>query len=157
MAKIEADPAGARPNHKFPGSARLTELVIAPNSDTARYLDMLNAGRVALQRCVGCRRCRFPIAPVCPYCHVTAFDWIASRGVGKVVSWVRYHRSYLPEFERVVPYVVLCVELAEGPRMFGRLADSVTEPRVGMSVSAIIEVWDDGGRTPAFVPAGESA
>jgi uncharacterized OB-fold protein len=54
-----------------------------------------------------------------------------------------------------VPYMVLCVELREGVRMFGRLADLKVEPRIGMKVSAIIERWMDGGRAPAFVVAHE--
>jgi uncharacterized OB-fold protein len=74
-----------------------------------------------------------------------------------VVSWVRYHRGYLPEFAALVPYVVLCVELAEGPRIFGRLAGDGVAPRIGMSVAAIVERWSDGGHAPAFVPAGEAA
>jgi uncharacterized OB-fold protein len=156
MARTKADLAGGLPTRKFPGDASLAGLVIASNSDTVYYHNMLKAGHMVLQRCAACRRCRIPIAPVCPFCHSTEFDRIGSRGTGTVVSWVRYHHSYLPEFEPLVPYVVLCVELAEGPRMFGRLADATAEPRVGMPVSAIIEIWDDGGRAPAFIPKAET-
>lgn len=68
-----------------------------------------------------------------------------------MVSWVRYHRSYLPQFERLVPYFVVCAQLEEGPRIFGRLADPSAEPHMDMTVSAIIEVWEDGGHALAFV------
>jgi uncharacterized OB-fold protein len=144
------------PKRKFPGGASLASLVIAPTSSTAHYHDMLKRGHITLQQCAACRRARVPIAPVCPWCHAGAFDWTSASGKGTVVSWVRYRRGYLPEFERLVPYVVLCIELAEGARMFGRLADAEAEPRIGMAVSAIIEEWDDGGCAPAFVPAGEA-
>ena len=143
------------PIRDFPGGSALAALVIPPSSSTRPYFDQLKTGKLALQRCSGCGRHRNPIAPVCPYCGSTSYEWVASEGKGVVVSWVRYLRSYLPEFERMVPYVVLCVELTEGARMFGRLADADLEPRIGMTVSVIIERWADGGHSPAFVADGE--
>ncbi len=140
------------PIREFPGGAALGALVIPPSSTTRPYVDNLKAGKLSLQCCSDCRRHRNPIAPVCPYCGSSAYEWTASEGTGSVVSWVRYPRSYLPEFERLVPYVVLCVELTEGVRMFGRLADTDAEPQIGMAVSAIIERWTDDGHAPAFVP-----
>jgi uncharacterized OB-fold protein len=141
------------PTRDFPGNAALAGLVVPPSTSTRPYVDHLTTGELALQRCSACGRHRHPIAPVCPYCGATTYEWHASSGKGIVVSWVRYPRSYLPEFEKLVPYVVLCVELEEGARLFGRLA-SDAEPSMGMKVSAIIERWTDGGHAPAFVPDG---
>jgi uncharacterized OB-fold protein len=150
MAEMATEPTLAI--RAFPGDAALGGLVIKPSASTRPYLEKLAAGQLTLQRCTRCGRCRNPIAPVCPYCGGMASDWSVSDGRGDVVSWVRYPRSYLPEFERLVPYVVLCVELAERVRMFGRLAETGIEPRIGMRVHAIIERWADGGLVPAFVP-----
>jgi uncharacterized OB-fold protein len=136
---------------KFPGKGGLAELVVPPTPDVQAYLDGLNSGKLLVQRCAGCRRARYPFAPVCPYCHATRSDWTACSGQGTIVSWTRYPRSYLPEFEQLVPYVVLCVQLDDGPRLFGRLAEPNVTPEIGARVFAIIEEWDDGGRAPAFV------
>jgi uncharacterized OB-fold protein len=52
-----------------------------------------------------------------------------------------------------MPYVVLSVELDEGARIFGRLADRELEPEIGMRVAAIVERWPGGEHVHAFVPA----
>ena len=143
----------ALPVRDFAGGTQLRGLVIPVSASTQPYFDGLEAGRLMLQCCLQCGRFRNPVAPVCPYCRASSFVWNAARARGLVVSWVRYTRSYLPQFESLVPYVVLTVELAERVRLFGRLADRDVEPRIGMNVAAIIERWADGGRTVAFVAA----
>jgi uncharacterized OB-fold protein len=71
-----------------------------------------------------------------------------------VHSWIRYHRTYLPQFEPLLPYVVLCVTLVEGPRIFGRLVDADRggpDPSPGMPVEVVFERWPDGGVVHAFM------
>jgi len=144
---------GVLPVRPYPGQAALERLVIPPSGSTRVYHVGLAAGRLMLQRCCACGRCRIPMAPVCPYCDGEEVDWIAASGQGHVVSFVHYTRAHLPEFEAVVPYTVLCVQLAEGPRMFGRLVGS-DAAQIGQDVAVIIEQWADGGRAPAFVGSG---
>ncbi len=107
-----------------------------------------------LQRCSTCDRARGHIGPVCPYCGGEPCSWQAASGAGAVHSWIRYHRSYLPEFEALLPYVVLCVTLEEGPRIFGRLIDAdggrTPDPFPGMPVHAVFERWPDNGVMHAF-------
>ncbi len=110
----------------------------------------LAEGVLRLQACSRCRRVRFPIAPVCPYCGGEVAEWRPLTGLGRVHSWARYHRAYVPAFEPLVPYSVLDVELDEGPRLFGRLADR-SAPRTGLRVRAIVERWPGGRFVPAFV------
>jgi uncharacterized OB-fold protein len=143
----------------FPGAGDPTRLLGPETEDAAPFLEGLRARRLVLQRCRACRRWRWPLAPVCPYCRSPELDWEELSGRGAVHSWVRYGRSYLPEFEPLMPYVVLSVALAEGPRMFGRLRARDLEPYIGMPVRAIVERFAGGGRMPAFVadPVGESA
>lgn len=143
----------------FPGTGDPTRLLPLENADIAPFTAGLRAGRLVLQRCRGCGRIRWPLAPVCPYCRSAELDWQELSGLGAVHSWVRYGRSYLPEFEPLMPYVVLSVALAEGPRMFGRLCDAGVEPYIGMPVRAIVERFAGGGRMAAFVAerVGESA
>lgn len=138
----------------FPGPAAAAALLPAhPSEDERPFYEGLDAGRLAVQHCSRCGRPRFPMAPVCPYCSDSAFDWRSVQAHGNVHSWVRYHRSYLPEFEPVVPYVVLTVELAEHLLMFGRLVEADTEPEEGMPVRAIVERWSDGRHVLAFTSA----
>ena len=145
----------ALPVRDFAGGTQLRGLVIPVSASTRPYFDGLEAGRLMLQCCSQCGRFRNPVAPVCPYCRASSFVWKASGARGSVVSWVRYARSYLPQFESLVPYAVLTVELAERVRLFGRLAERDVAPRIGMEVAGIIERWADGGRAVAFVAATE--
>lgn len=128
-------------------------LLPAVNADNAQYWEGLAAGELKVQKCDGCARPRYPIVPVCPYCTATDWSWIRLSGRGKIFSWVRYQRSYLPEFEDLVPYVVILAQLDEGVRMFGRLMDKLpdtTGVRINAPVETVIEKWPDGRCVPAF-------
>jgi uncharacterized OB-fold protein len=151
MAANRAD--GRLTVREFPGSGDPAYLLPPRTGDVAPFWDALREGRLTLQRCRDCGRARFPVAPVCPYCGGRSHDWQPLSGSGTVHSWIRYHRSYLPEFEPLMPYDVLCVALDDGPRMFGRLAGDAGDPWIGMPVQAIVERFPGGECVPAFVAA----
>jgi len=132
----------------FPGAGDPARLLPAPSAQSAPFWDALAEGRLIAQACGRCARARHPIAPVCPYCASGEFDWRTLTGAGFVHSWALYRRSYLPEFEPLMPYAVLCVSLDAGPRMFGRLAGGT--PAIGMRVQAIVERFAGGGYAIAF-------
>jgi uncharacterized OB-fold protein len=128
-------------------------LLPAVTADNKHYWDGLAQGELNVQGCSACRRLRYPIVPVCPYCGSTRWSWSTLCGTGRVFSWVRYHRSYLPEFEDLMPYVVITAELDEGVRMFGRLVDKLDlqeRVQIGTPVEVIVERWPDGRCVPAF-------
>lgn len=125
-------------------------LLPAVTPDNAPYWDALARGELTAQACTRCGRVRHPVAPVCPHCGATAWQWRTLSGRGKVFSWVRYHRGYLPEFADVMPYVVATIELDEGARMFARLIDQPANPKIGDPVSLVVERWPDGRCVPAF-------
>ena len=102
------------------------------------------------QHCDDCSRPRFPIAPVCPHCGATAWQWRGLTGKGHVFAWVRYHRSYLPEFADLVPYVVITAALEGGVRMIGRLLERDCQPKIGQPVAMLAERWPDGRCVPVF-------
>jgi uncharacterized OB-fold protein len=128
-------------------------------AQNAPFFDALRDGRLALQRCSSCGRMRATHGPVCPHCHSEEATWEPVGGQGTVHSWIRYSRSYLPDLEPLLPYIVLCVELAEGVRVFGRLreeAATLPDPHAGMPVEAIVERWSDGVAMYAFTRAERS-
>jgi uncharacterized protein len=133
---------------EFPGVGDPAYLLPPPSE----LLSALRDGRLVLQRCDACGRFRYPVAPVCPYCGGEALAWQELSGRGTVHSWARYHRPYLPEFEPLLPYAVLSVELEEGVRIYGRFADD-GEPEIGLAVQAIVERWPGGDCVHAFVRA----
>jgi len=142
----------------FPGAGDPTALLPPRHRENAAHRDALGEGRLVLQACDDCGRLRYPIAPVCPYCRGRGASWRECGGDGTVHSWARHRRGYLPEFEPLMPYDVVCVALAEGPRMIGRLAAAPGgaggDPWIGMPVRAIVERFAGGGHAVAFVAAG---
>ena len=132
----------------FPGGGDPARLLPAQSAESAPFWNALAQGHLMVQACDRCERARHPIAPICPHCGSAEFGWRALPGSGTVHSWARYHRSYLPEFEPLMPYVVLCVSLDEGPRMFGRLARG--EPAIDGRVQAVVERFVGGGCAIAF-------
>jgi uncharacterized OB-fold protein len=140
-----------------PVAAGLGHLLPPLTAQTAPFVDAQRDCRLALQRCNVCSRVRAPVGPVCPECRSGEASWETLSGRGAVHSWIRYARPYLPELEPLMPYVVLCVALAEGPRVFGRLREhpgALPDPYAGMPVEAVVEHWPDGVAMYAFIRAG---
>lgn len=127
-----------------------TDLLPALTVENTPFWDGLRAGRLVVQACGSCGVSRFPIAPICPNCGSDKVQWRELSGRGTIFSWVRYHRSYLPEFQDLLPYVVVLVQLENGPRMFGRLVGSSSDPTIDEAVALAIERWPDGRHVPVF-------
>ena len=83
----------------------------------APYWDGLAEGALRFQRCHACSHAWLPARAECPRCLQADNSWEDASGDAKLVSWVTYHTAYHPAFKERVPYTVLLVELAEGPRM----------------------------------------
>jgi uncharacterized OB-fold protein len=138
----------------FPGAGDPARLRAPANRSTEPHLDGLREGRLMLQRCARCERMRFPPGPVCPACSSEEHRWVRHDGQATVHSWIRYHRAYLPEYEPLMPYVVVCAQLRDGPRMFARLCEDPAEPAFGMELQAIVERCTGGECILGFVAAG---
>ena len=121
---------------------------ITPDSDP--FWGALAQGRLEVQACLHCGKLRFPVAPVCSHCGETVFRWQQLSGRGVIFSWVRYHRSFLPEFEDLLPYAVVTAQLDEGVRMIGRLLERDVKLKSGMSLSTMVEKWPSGRCVPVF-------
>ena len=137
---------------EFPGEGHASPLLPAPTADTAPFQAGLREGRLRLQRCAGCGRARYPVAPVCPWCATADHGWEDVDGAAELFTWVRYRRPFHPAFASLVPYVVVLAELTAGPRLFGRLREDAGQPRTGMALEAVVERWEDGACTLAFEP-----
>jgi uncharacterized OB-fold protein len=78
----------------------------------------------SLQSCDDCGEYRYPPAPICPNCLCMGYKWKPLSGTGKILSWVVFHKQYLPDYPP--PYNVVAVQLAEGPIVISNLVG--TEP-----------------------------
>jgi uncharacterized OB-fold protein len=85
----------------------------------APFWDFVQRHDLRLQRCSACGSFWYPPGPMCSRCLSNAWEWVALRGEGRLVSWVVFHRQYFPELP--VPYHVAAVETAEGPLLIANL------------------------------------
>jgi hypothetical protein len=106
--------------------------------------------RIELQRCTGCRALRWPPARVCPRCLGAAAEIAAMSGRGTVWSHARYERALHPGFAEAIPYVVLAVELEEGPLMIAALHGSEDGLRVGAAVEVVFTAVTPEVTLPEF-------
>jgi uncharacterized OB-fold protein len=107
-----------------------------------------------LQRCDDCGRFRYPPAPVCPDCLSEGAAWTRVSGRGTISTWVVFHKPYFESFAGDLPYNVIQVELAEGPRLTANLVGSAAgEIRVGMPVEVVFDDVTPEITLPRFRPA----
>lgn len=133
---------------EFPKDPRGLLPEVTPDSEP--FWNALKEGQLRVQACATCGRNRWPIAPVCPHCGATGFDWLDLSGKGTIFSWVRYRRSYLPEFEDVMPYVVVTGAIGPDVRMYGRLLATDRPVTIGAPIELVVERWPDDWFVPAF-------
>lgn len=128
------------------------------DAESAPYWDAAREHRLVLQRCTACDRHVFYPRGICPHCHGGPLDWVEASGGGVVHSFTVAHRPAGPAFAARTPYVVVLVDLDEGPRMLSNLhVDDVATVRVGQRV--VVDFEDVGDVTlPVFTLAsGEAA
>ncbi len=107
--------------------------------------------RLVVQRCAGCGAHRFPPRELCSGCLATASSWVDVSGRGEIFSFNVMHQIYHPAFAADVPYAVVVVKLAEGPKMISNLVDCpVNEIRIGMPVEAVFEAVSPDVTLPKF-------
>jgi uncharacterized OB-fold protein len=90
---------------------------------------------LVVQHCKACNHCQFYPRPLCLVCHSQELEWHQVSGRGTVYSLTTVRIPVLPELEP--PYVVVLVELDEGPRF---LANAASDLAIGQSVRL---VWRD--------------
>jgi uncharacterized OB-fold protein len=116
----------------------------APDADTIAFWRGLQEGRLLLQHCRQCRHVQYYQQATCRDCGSEQLEHRPARGRGKVHSFSVVHRAPGPAFKTDVPYAVLLVELAEGPRMIstftgGRPADVTFDMDVELAFDKVSE------------------
>jgi uncharacterized OB-fold protein len=118
--------------------------------------DSIRARRLCLPRCRACGAWQYPPGPGCPSCLGTDLEWRTVSGGATIVSWVVFHRQYLPAYP--APYNVIAVRLDEGPLMVSNLEGAPPENSwIGRRVRLTYATMPDGAVLPRFVLDGGGA
>lgn len=115
-----------------------------PGPINQEYYDGLNRHELLLQKCNDCSKFRFWPIEMCPYCNSFNYKWARCSGRGTVNSYTIQHGG-MP-----YPWVVLLVELEEGPRLVTHGLMSPEEVRIGMPVEVDYEKVSDEITLHAF-------
>ncbi|WP_244962936.1 Zn-ribbon domain-containing OB-fold protein [Nocardioides dongkuii] len=93
------------------------------NRDSQFFWDGTAAGELRIQHCPSCEALRFPPGPSCPRCGAFDQGYVVAAGTGTVFSYVVHRHPPVPGKE--LPIVLALVDLDEGVRMVGEVADAV--------------------------------
>jgi uncharacterized OB-fold protein len=123
--------------------------------ELAEFWRAAGEGRLLLRRCDDCGHPIWYPRAFCPDCGSLRTSWSQASGRGHVYSFTVVHRSTVPGYREVVPYVVAYVELAEGPRVLTNLVDcDPGDVRIGMAVSVVFHDAGAGMALFRFAPSG---
>jgi uncharacterized OB-fold protein len=119
-----------------------------PSALTAPYWDAAREGILKLQRCTRCGAFQHPPRRFCLACAgEPAFVEVSGRGT--VYSFTVVERALIAALRDHVPYVLVLVELEEGPRMLSLLRGGA-DPRIGLPVEVGFEAVTADLSLPVF-------
>jgi len=121
---------------------------------TAPYWQGAQRGHVMLQRCLDCRRVWHPPAPTCPGNPAHRIEWFAASGRGSLYSYTRVEHAVHPAVLAALPYLVVLVDLEEGPRLVCNIVDvDPAQLRAGLRVTLAAGPAAGGLELPVARPA----
>ncbi|HEX3650976.1 MAG TPA: OB-fold domain-containing protein [Pseudonocardiaceae bacterium] len=112
------------------------------------FWDGCAKGELRMQECSSCGHVRYPIQSLCPRCLAAEFTWRTLSGRGEVFAQAVYHRAFHPAYTADVPYNLVLVQLAEGPRMYSNVVDG--DVHVGDRLTVVFDEVADGIHLPRF-------
>jgi uncharacterized OB-fold protein len=128
------------------------------DAETQPFWEACKKGKLVLQRCGVCGHIRFPPTRFCPKCRSDSHEWIESKGLGRVFSWIVV-RHPVPRdiYAADVPYVVALVALDEGVRIPTNLVGVEPEAvEADMRVRVSFRAVTPDITLPLFEPVKES-
>jgi uncharacterized OB-fold protein len=128
--------------------------VPAITAEMRPFFEAAARNELRVQRCTACGTHRFPARAICSECLSLESEWVPVSGRGEIFSFNVMHQVYHPGFAGEVPYAVVVVKLAEGPKMISNLVGvSPQGIRIGMPVRVVFERITDEVTLPKFVAA----
>lgn len=122
-----------------------------PDAESGPYWQAAHAGELWLRTCEGCRQpFHYPRAR-CPSCWSPAVSWQTASGRGTIHTYTVVRQNGARPFRDRVPYVVVLVDLDEGPRMLATLENAAPEAvTIGARVRVAFRHETDDVVLPVF-------
>lgn len=127
---------------------------IVPESQ--RFWDVCQEGNFELQQCQDCGRFIFYPRIKCKFCHSNNLIYRKVTGRGTVYSYTVVNNPASKDFNEEIPYILVLVNLEEGPRLLANLIKCKPEQcGIGMEVRVELIATDKGFKLPFFIPLGK--
>jgi len=130
-----------------------TELLPAPDlsPDAGPYWDAAKENQFLMQNCDDCGEWRFVPSHLCTHCGSDKTSWKEPSGKGVIYSLTTVHRGPTAAFREHTPYVIVFVDLPEGPRIMTNLVgDNIQTAAIGDAVQICFEERQGGAKVPQF-------
>lgn len=127
----------------------MTAHVVRPmvNRDSQFFWDGTQVGELRIQVCNACGAKRFPPGPACQSCDAYDRGHEVASGTGTVFSYVVHRHPPVPG--RELPIVIALIDLDEGVRMVGEVAD-VDDLEIGARLRVDYQRVDDDLTLPVW-------
>jgi uncharacterized protein len=130
--------------------------MIAPQSDldSAAWWAEIARHRFVLPRCGSCGEYSFPPVPRCAHCGSRDMTLAEASPHGTVWTSTTTRVPFSEDLSDEVPYDLVLVRMADGPRLLGRLCGAAPTIGLAVTVSFVDRTPIDGAATTlvAFTP-----
>lgn len=122
--------------------------LLAHHPQSKSFWEATARDELLLPTCTDCHRAHWYPRPFCPLCGGVNIHWKRASGKGRIHSASFMRRA--PE-----PYIVITVELEEGPILLSNLVDApLDQPALDSPVHVVFREIGDGRMMPMFAPEG---
>ena len=126
----------------------MNKLIPPVTRTTENFFEGCRVGELRLQICEKCSLVQFYPRIVCSACSARSLKWISLSGRAKLLSYTVVRKPLTKAYD--APYVVILVELAEGPRMMSQLLGDFQGCQIGDPLEVEFVDWGEGISLPVF-------
>lgn len=120
--------------------------------DNTWWWDVVDGGKIPIQKCNGCGALHHPPRPMCQKCRSMDMGWVEASGRGSLYSYTVIRHPQFPGYD--FPVVAALIDLEEGVRMVSNIVDcDPADIRIGMRLQGRVHTDEDGFKLPLFRPA----
>jgi uncharacterized OB-fold protein len=100
-----------------------------------QFYKFLAQGKLMAGKCQHCGKIHLPPRPLCDNCYHQQFTWVTVPSKGKLVTYTVIHVAP-QQFQDMAPYAVGIIQLKNGLKLPGMIADATPEQlRIGMELT----------------------
>lgn len=134
-------------------AAAPTRIAAVRAKDNSWWWELVDEGRLPIQRCTDCSTLRHPPRPMCGACQSLNWDFVESSMAGEILSFTTLRYPQFPGYPS--PVICAVIRLDEGTNLVSNLVDCTPDAvAIGQRVQGRIVKVDEKNTLPQFVIVG---